>query len=170
VSRFPGAIAVCHRHDRGRSGSLVARLNRRLADFERQTSNQIVAVVSRSLPAGTTLEEYAQSLYQAWKIGTKKNSNGVLILIFTSDKKAWIQTGYGLEGALPDAVCSRIVREQMSPLFRSGNYGACLATGINAVMQATKGEYKGNGRTASQSAFKDLLFPRSVFSFLCFFC
>lgn len=147
---------------------LVAGLNRRLALFEQQTSNQIVAVVARSLPERTTLEEYAQTLYHAWRIGTKKNSNGVLILVFTNDKKAWIQTGYGLEGALPDVVCNRIVREQMSPAFRSGNYGACLASGINAVMQATKGEYKGNGRAGGRSPLTDILFSPLGFFLLIF--
>jgi uncharacterized protein len=149
------------------SAPLVAQLNRRLADFERQTSNQIVAVVSRSLPEGTTIEDYAQSLYHAWKIGSKKNSNGVLILIFTKDKTAWIQTGYGLEGALPDALCSRIVRETMAPAFRAGNYGAGLSAAITAVMQATKGEYKGTGHANSRSSLKDFLFsPPGFFLFV----
>ena len=146
---------------------LVAQLNQRLAGFERQTSNQIVVVVDRSLPADTTLEDYAQSLYHAWKIGSKKNSNGVLMLIFTQDHKIRIQTGYGLEGALPDALCSRIIRETMAPAFRSGNYGAGLSAGINAVMQATKGEYRGNGRTGAHSRLLDILFsPLGFFLFV----
>ena len=151
---------------------LIAQLNHRLAAFEKQTSNQIVAVVGRSLPAGTTLEDYAQSLYHAWKIGSKKKSNGVLILIFTQDRKIRIQPGYGLEGALPDALCSRIIRESMAPAFRAGNYGAGLSAGISAVIKATQGEYKGNGRTGTQSAspisaFKNLLFsPLGFFLFV----
>jgi uncharacterized protein len=145
---------------------LVAQLNRRLADFERQTSNQIVAVVDWSLPEGTTLEEYAQSLYHAWKIGSKKNSNGVLILVFTKDRKIRIQPGYGLEGALPDALCSRIIRDTMAPAFRSGNYGSGLSAGITAVMQASQGEYKGTGPTGSRSPLKHLLF--SPFGFFLF--
>lgn len=147
---------------------LVAQLNRRLADFERQTSTQIVAVVSRSLPEGTTLEDYSQSLYHAWGIGSKKNSNGVLILVFTQDHKIRIQPGYGLEGALPDALCSRIIRETMAPAFRTGNYGAGLSAGITAVMQATKGEYKGSGQSGKHPAtFKDFLFsPLGFFLFV----
>ena len=146
---------------------LVAQLNQRLADFERQTSSQIVAVVSRFLPEGTTLDDYAQSLYHAWKIGTKKNSNGVLILIFTQDRKIRIQPGYGLEGALPDALCSRIIRETMTPAFRAGNYGAGLSAGITAVMQATKGEYKGKGHATGRSTLKDFLFsPLGFFLFV----
>jgi uncharacterized protein len=147
--------------------TLVAELNRRLAEFERQTSSQIVAVVSRSVPPDTTVEDYAQNLYHAWKIGTKKDSNGVLILVFTQDRKVRIQPGYGLEGALPDALCSRIIRETMTPAFRSGNYGAGLAAGINAVMQATRGEYKGTGGTGRHSTLMDFLFsPLGFFLFV----
>ena len=128
------------------SPGLLAQLNQRLAAFEKQTSNQIVAVVYPKLPEGASLEDYAQRLYSAWKIGTKKNSNGVLMLVFVQERKVRIQPGYGLEGAMPDALCSRIIRETMAPAFRAGNYGAGLASGLTAVMQATKGEYKGTGR------------------------
>lgn len=146
---------------------LVAELNRRLGKFEQSTSIQIVAVVSRSLPEGTTLEEYAQSLYHAWKIGTKKSSNGVLILVFTQDRKVRIQPGYGLEGALPDALCSRIIRDEMVPAFRSGNDAAGLSAGISAVMKATGGEYQGNGHTVKKSPLLDLLFsPLGFFLFV----
>ena len=136
--------------------ALLAQLNARAAEFEKRTSNQIVAVVYPKLPEGASLEDYAQNLYHAWRIGTKKNSNGVLILVFTQDRKIRIQPGYGLEGALPDALCSRIIRETMAPAFRSGNYGAGLSAGIAAVMQATKGEYKGGSE--GRGSLKDLLF------------
>ncbi|MEY2906887.1 MAG: hypothetical protein RLZZ408_1358 [Verrucomicrobiota bacterium] len=129
---------------------LLAQLNQRLGAFEKATSTQIVAVVYPKLPEGASLEDYAQRLYSAWKIGTKKNSNGVLMLVFVQDRKMRIQPGYGLEGAMPDALCSRIIRETMAPAFRDGKYGAGLASGISAVMQATKGEYKGTGRKADK--------------------
>ncbi|MFZ4717538.1 MAG: TPM domain-containing protein [Chthoniobacterales bacterium] len=129
---------------------LLAQLNQRLGAFEKATSTQIVAVVYPKLPEGAALDDYAQRLYSAWKIGTKKNSNGVLMLVFVQDRKMRIQTGYGLEGAMPDALCSRIIRETMAPAFRDGKYGAGLASGISAVMQATKGEYKGTGRKSDK--------------------
>ncbi len=92
------------------SSGLLAQLNQRLGAFERQTSSQIVAAVYPKLPEGASLEDYAQRLYSAWKIGTKKNSNGVLMLVFVQDRKVRIQTGYGLEASMPDALCSRIIR------------------------------------------------------------
>lgn len=147
------------------SPGVVADLNRQLAAFEKETSNQIVAVVYPSLPEGASIEDYAQRLATAWRIGQKKNSNGVLLLLFIQNKKAWIQTGYGLEGALPDVICHRIVTEVMSPPFRAGNYNACLSNGIHAVMQATKGEYKGTGKRSHQpTSLLDLLFsPLGLF-------
>jgi len=152
------------------SAGLLAQLNQRLAAFEKQTSNQIVAVVYPKLPEGVALEDYTQSLYQAWKIGTKKNANGVLMLVFVQDRKVRIQTGYGLEGALPDALCSRIIRETMAPAFRNGNYGVGLASGITAVMQATKGEYKGTGQKSGKPlTLRDFLFSPLGFFLLVIF-
>jgi uncharacterized protein len=150
------------------SPGLLAQLNQRLAAFEKQTSNQIVAVVYPKLPEGASLEDYAQRLYSAWKIGTKKNSNGVLMLVFVQERKVRIQPGYGLEGAMPDALCSRIIRETMAPAFRDGNYGAGLASGITAVMQATKGEYKGTGwANGKPMTILDILFsPLGFFLFV----
>ena len=149
-------------------GGLITQLNQRLTAFEKQTSNQFVVVVYPKLPEGSSIDDYTQRLYSAWKIGTKKNSNGVLMLVFLQDRKVRIQPGYGLEGALPDALCSRIIRETMAPAFRSGNYGAGIASGITAVMQATKGEYKGSGaKTAKPTTLKDFLFsPLGFFLFV----
>jgi uncharacterized protein len=80
-----------------------------------------------------------------------------------------IQPGYGLEGAMPDALCSRIVRETMAPAFQAGNYGAGLASGITAVMQATKGEYKGTGHAQGKpTTLKDFLFSPLGFFLLVF--
>ena len=90
------------------------------------------------------------------------------MLVFLQDRKVRIQPGYGLEGALPDALCSRIIRETMAPAFRSGNYGAGIASGITAVMQASKGEYKGSGaKTVKPTTLKDFLFsPLGFFLFV----
>ena len=150
--------------------ALVSQLNQRLGAFEKETSSQIVALVLTKLPEGYSIDQYAQQLYSAWHIGQKKTSNGALILIAVQEHKGWIQTGYGLEGALPDALCSRIIRETMAPAFRSGNYGAGLTAGITAVMQATKGEYKGTGHTHGKpTTLKDFLFSPLGFFLLVLF-
>ncbi len=149
---------------------LVAQLNQRLVAFEKQTSNQIVVVLYPRLPEGASLEDYTQQLFTSWKIGQKKISNGVLVLIFVHDHKIRIQPGYGLEGAMPDALCSRIIRETMAPAFRVGNYAEGLTSGINAVIQATKGEYQGAAHgKGKQSSLKDFLFSPLGFFLLVLF-
>ena len=61
----------------------------------------------------------------------------------------FLQVGYGLEGALPDAICSQIIRDEITPRFKAGDYEAGLGAGITAILAAASGEYKGNGRTVA---------------------
>lgn len=123
------------------------RLNHELADFERQTSTQIITAIFAKMESDSAVEVYAQHLYQAWKIGQKGSDNGVLIVVFIQDHKIWIQTGRGAEGALPDATCKDIVSDQIAPLFKKGDFDGGMVAGVESVMQALKGQYKGNGST-----------------------
>jgi uncharacterized protein len=126
-------------------------LNQRLEDFERQTSNQILVVIYPSLPPDTVLEDFAQDTFRAWKPGQQGRNNGAILFVFVKDRKMWIQTGYGLEGALPDAVCRRIVADEMAPRFRAGDFGGGITAAVNAMIAATRGEYKGTGQTVDQA-------------------
>lgn len=123
------------------------RLNRALADFERQTSTQVVAAIYPKLQSDSAVDDYAQRVFRAWKIGQKGTDNGVLLLVFIQDRKIWIQTGRGAEGALPDATCKDIVADQMTPRFKQGDLDGGMTAGVTSVMQALKGEYKGAGAT-----------------------
>jgi uncharacterized protein len=122
-------------------------LNNELADFERQTSNQIVVAVYPRLQTDDALDDYCYRVAQAWGVGQKKVSNGAVLFVFVQDHKMRIQTGYGLEGALPDVTCVRILDDEMAPYFKRGDYAGGLRAGVNAMMAAAKGEYKGTGRT-----------------------
>jgi uncharacterized protein len=124
-------------------------LNQQLASFERQTSNQILVVIYPSLPADTALEDFTQDAFRAWKPGQQDRNNGAILFMFVKDKKLRIQTGYGLEGALPDAICKRIISDQIAPRFRAGDFDGGLTAGVNAMIAATRGEYTGNGRTVA---------------------
>ncbi|KAB2644474.1 MAG: TPM domain-containing protein [Verrucomicrobia bacterium] len=124
------------------SPQVAMELNTQLERFDQQTSNQIVVVIEPTFSSRTSLDDYAQQLYSTWHLGTKKNSNGVLLLIFAKEHQIHIQTGYGLEGALPDALCKQIIDEVMTPLFQQGNPNQALLDGIHAIMKATAGEYK----------------------------
>ena len=124
-------------------------LNQQLASFERQTSNQILVVIYPSLPADTALEDFTQDAFRAWEPGQQDRNNGAILFMFVKDKKLRIQTGYGLEGALPDAICKRIISDQIAPRFRTGDFDGGLTAGVNAMIAATRGEYTGNGRTVA---------------------
>jgi uncharacterized protein len=127
-------------------------LNNELANFERQTSNQIVVAVYPKLNTDDSLDDYCYRVFQAWGVGQKKLNNGAVLFVFVQDHKMRIQTGYGLEGALPDVTCVRILDDTMAPYFKRGDYAGGLRAGIDAMIAATKGEYKGTGRTAADTA------------------
>lgn len=126
-------------------------LNRRLEDFERQTSNQILVVIYKSLPADATIEDFTQDAFRAWKVGQQGRNNGAVLFVFVNDRKMRIQTGYGLEGALPDAICKRIISDEMAPRFKAGDFSGGVTAAVNAMIAATRGEYKGTGQTVAQT-------------------
>ncbi|MBA4056543.1 MAG: hypothetical protein C0490_17645 [Marivirga sp.] len=105
------------------------------------TSNQIAVLIIPSLE-GESLEEYSLKVAEAWGIGQKSKDNGVLLLISINDRQLRIESGYGLEGTLTDALSSRINRNEIAPYFRQGNYDEGVKAGVIAIIQAIKGEYK----------------------------
>jgi uncharacterized protein len=125
----------------------AASLNAELESFERSTSNQLVVAIFPELPDAMTVEDYGVQLYRAAKIGQKGKDNGALLLVFVKNRKIWIATGRGLEGALPDAICKRIVAEQIAPRFQTGDFDGGLTQGVHSMMAAAQGEYKGTGKT-----------------------
>ena len=134
------------------------RFNEQLAQFERETSNQVVVAIFRKMESDSSIEDYGQRVAQAWGVGQKRVSqgNGVVLLVFIDDRKIAIQVGYGLEGALPDLVAFDIRTRHINPHFRSGDYQAGLAEGIDLICKAIRGEYKGDGRTnAERTASSD---------------
>jgi len=130
--------------------SSAAYLNDALATFERDTSDQVVVVVFPEWPVELAFDDYAQDLFRAAKIGQQGKDNGVLVLVSIKEHKIRIHTGRGLEGALPDALCIRIIREDFAPQFKAGNYDQGFRRGLAAVLAAARGEYRGDGTTVAQ--------------------
>jgi uncharacterized protein len=104
------------------------------------------------VPEGTFLEEYTVAAAQAWKVGQKDRRNGVVLFVFPKSRAARFEVGYGLEGALPDAIASRILREEAIPFFSKGDYSAGIDRAVTAVIAATKGEYRGRGPARNPNA------------------
>ena len=134
------------------SPATADRLNRTLEDFERQTSSQVLVVVYPKMESDSSIEDYAVRVARAWRVGQQAKNNGAVLFVFVQNRKMTMQTGYGLEGALPDALCKRIIDEQITPRFKAGDFDGGLTAGVAAIIAATKGEYKGTGQTANQTA------------------
>ncbi len=145
------------------SQSTKESLAKTLLNFEKETSNQIVIAIFKSLE-GESLEDFSIRLADKWKIGTKKKDNGVILLIFKDDRQVRIETGYGLEGALPDAVCNQIIRYEIVPSFKQGNFDKGVVDAVSAIINATKGEYKSDGaKDDNLEANKFILFLALMF-------
>src|SRR5215475_9221901 len=132
------------------SKEAARRFNEQLAQFERDTSDQVVVAVFPKMQSDSDIADYTQRVAQAWGVGQKERRNGVVLFVFIQDRKMFIQVGYGLEGALPDATAFDITERHIKPLFRAGNYEAGLATGIDLIFKAIRGEYKGSGKTVAE--------------------
>jgi uncharacterized protein len=130
-------------HDEAKvlSSGFVNQLEQTLKSHEDSTGNQIAVLIVPSLQ-GDVLEDYTLRVAEAWKLGSAKNDNGVLLFIAINDRKARIEVGEGLEGPLPDALCNQIIRNELAPYFRQDNYEAGVAASINAILKSIAGEYQ----------------------------
>ncbi len=115
-------------------------LTEQLKAHESQSSNQIVVATVASLD-GYDIADYGVQLARYWGLGTTENNNGVLLLIAPTERAVRIEVGYGLEGALPDALAGDIIRKRILPAFREGDYNAGASAGVRAIIQAIDGEY-----------------------------
>ncbi|HXP35644.1 MAG TPA: TPM domain-containing protein, partial [Chthoniobacterales bacterium] len=86
------------------------RFNEQLAQFERETSNQVVVAIWQTMPSQSSIEDFTQRTFQAWTVGQKGQNNGAVLFVFVKDRRMRIQPGYGLEGVLPDFTCDQIIR------------------------------------------------------------
>jgi len=132
-------------------------LNAKLEDFERTSSCQVVVAVFPKMQSASALEDYTHRLATAWKIGQQDKNNGIGLFVFIQDRLMRIEVGYGLEGALPDALAKRIIEDEIKPHFKRGDYAAGLNAGVDAIVQATRGEYKGRGKTHADSQNQAIL-------------
>jgi uncharacterized protein len=123
-------------------------LDQKLAQFERDTSEQIVVAIFPKMESDSSIEDYTVRIAQAWHAGVKGRDNGAVLFIFAQSHKMYLQVGYGLEGPLPDALAKRIIDEVITPAFRKGDYDGGVTAGVNAILAATRGEYRGTGHTA----------------------
>ncbi|MBP7275820.1 MAG: YgcG family protein [Kiritimatiellae bacterium] len=116
------------------SPAAQAALTDQLQKFEERKGSQIaVLVVPTTAPE--TIEQYGLRVAEKWKLGRERVDDGVLVLVAKEDRSARIEVGYGLEGVLPDAIASRIVREDMAPYFKNGDYESGISAAVNQIIR-----------------------------------
>ncbi len=109
-----------------------------LKAHEDKTTNQIAVLTIPSLE-GAGIEEYANAVFSSWKLGQKGKDNGVLILVAPTDRRMRIEVGYGLEGTMTDGMAGSIIRDVMTPHFKSGDYNKGIDEGVKAVITVLEG-------------------------------
>lgn len=150
------------------SKGAALRFNEQLAQFERETSDQVVVAVFPKMESDDDVAAYTQRVAQSWAVGQKDKRNGVVLFVFLADRKTSIQVGYGLEGALPDITAFDIRENRINAHFRQGDFEGGLADGIDSILKAIRGEYKGTGKTVLERRRSNQSAPNFLF-FIIFF-
>jgi uncharacterized protein len=155
------------------SESEKAGLESLLRRFEAETTNQLVLLIIPSLE-GDNLEDFSIRVAESWKPGQKDKDNGVIFLVAVNDRRARIEVGYGLEGALTDAEAGRILQNLVFPAFRKGAYSSGIQAGLVGIMQSIQGEFTApagrrtaptrQGRAGASGLLIPLLFFLLLFS------
>ncbi|MBB3871095.1 TPM domain-containing protein [Brevundimonas mediterranea] len=108
-------------------------LTEKLAALEAKSSDQLVVVTVRSLQ-DQEIEDYGYQLGRAWGIGQKEGDNGALLIVAPTERKVRIEVGYGLEPILTDAFSSMVIRDDILPAFRDGDYQTGVVRGVDALI------------------------------------
>jgi uncharacterized protein len=114
-------------------------LDGRLETYERQSGHQILVWIGRTTGV-VPLEDYTVRAFAAWKVGRKGLDDGLVLFVFSDDRKVRVEVGYGLEGQLPDAIASRIIREAIVPRVQAGDRDGAIRAGIAALIEAIEGQ------------------------------
>ena len=147
----------------------VQQLEQKLDTYNDSTSTQITIVVVKSTgqyePA-----DYAFSIGRKWGVGQKGKNNGLVLLWATSTRKIYIATGYGLEGAIPDAIAKRIVGQIIAPYFKQQQYYQGLDEGTTEIIRRASGEYKADPQASGgDTSPAEILFWLFIIAMVIFF-
>jgi uncharacterized protein len=117
----------------------IASLNQTIRSFETRKGSQ-VAVLIVPTTDGEAIEQFSLRVAEAWKIGRKKIDDGAVLVIAKNDRHLRIEVGYGLEGALTDVTTKRIIDEEITPKFKSGDFAGGVSAGLNKMIRIIDGE------------------------------
>jgi uncharacterized protein len=127
------------------SPSAKSKIEEELRTFEQSDSTQVVILTIPSLE-GENIEEFSIKVAEAWKIGQQQKDNGVLFVVSKQERKIRIEVGRGLEGKLTDLMAGRIIDQVIKPRFKQGDFDGGFITGVSALIDATRGEFKAEQR------------------------
>jgi uncharacterized protein len=118
------------------AGVLDAEMKERLEHYLTRVDRELgaqFAVVTIATTGDQAIEDYAADLYKRWGIGGQKSDEGLLLLVAVNDRHVRFEVGYGLEGALPDALVGQIILKEIRPRFRQGDFGGGILAGVVAA-------------------------------------
>jgi uncharacterized protein len=121
------------------SGGAVANIESKLAALEAKKGSQI-AVLMLPTTQPEEIEQFGIRVEDTWKLGRKGVDDGAYLIIAKDDRRVRIEVGYGLEGALPDAIANRIISETIRPRFKAGDYDGGVTAGIDQMISVINGE------------------------------
>jgi uncharacterized protein len=141
------------------SSTTATALESALKAHEDSTSDQVVVLTVMSLE-GEDIETFSIHVVDTWKLGKKGKDNGVLLLVSKDDHKVRIEVGRGLEGNLTDLTCGRIIRNDIVPRFKEGDYDTGVRVGVTSIIAAIRGAYTADndGGEPARPWWGDLLF------------
>ena len=134
------------------SSSQYDRLYRKLQQYNDTTSTEVFVMLTKTT-FGEEIKYYAAQLGDTWEIGQEGKDNGVVLLVAKDDRKVAIQTGYGVEAFLTDAISRRIIEQAILPRFKEGDFYGGIDDGTDYIFKALDGQFQGTGN------FKDQDFP-----------
>ncbi len=132
------------------------RLETKLRNYRDSTTN-VIAIATLPDLQGYSIEEIGTTLFNDWRMWHEERYNGVLILIAPNERKMRIEVGYGLEGAIPDVMAGRIIRNVLTPAFREGDYAGGLDRATSIMIELAQGEYEGDLSRARSSEEDDFV-------------
>lgn len=117
----------------------VASLEQKLAAFEAKKGSQI-AVLMLPTTQPEAIEQFSIRVAEAWKVGRKGTDDGLILVVAKDDRRLRIEVGYGLEGAVPDATAKRVISEDITPRFKSGDFYGGISAGVDRLIALVDGE------------------------------
>jgi uncharacterized protein len=113
-------------------------LDQRLSRYAASSGHQLLVWIGDTT-GDTPLEEFAARAFEQWRVGRKGLDDGIVVFLLVKDRRVRIEVGYGLEGKVPDAIASRIIRDTIVPRLRSGDMDGAVSAGVDAIITAIEG-------------------------------